>query len=134
MKKETSSKTVKKENMAKVIEHLLDMWGACNDEMDKHELKSYVNSDNSPNMKRLNDSDEIGVDEVLLIGGYLALNRLHHIAHKRTHKELERQIEGMLGGDVTVRAVVSEDMPEELKELIENLVETVKKRKKKGDK
>lgn len=112
-----------------------DTWSDCDDEMDRCELKGFVTPDNQPDLVKLNSDDRIGVSEVLLIGGYLALNKLHGMSHRSQLQEIEEQLEKVFDGKVKVQAIIPENMPPEIREVVEGLIKVVQEsRKKRGGK
>lgn len=114
---------------------LHDLWDSCDDEMERLELKHFVGSDNMPDIRALNGSgDSIGVDEVLIIGGYMALNKVHQLVHQSETSSMTDKVEDLFDGKVSVREIISADMPDEVVEVLEDLVDIVKKNRKRGGK
>ena len=100
-----------------------DMWDSLDDEMEKRELKVFIDDENQPKLKMLNEDDNIGVTEVLLVGSYLVLSHLHHELHEAELKEVTKNVDDMFKGKVSLREIAPENMPEELLELLEKLID-----------
>ena len=105
-----------KTDVEKVIDNL---WKAGRDEMERRELTGYLYPDNSPRIAELNEDDRVGVEDVLVIGSFMAMNRVYAELHD---------------DEPAVSIITPEDMPAELKELMDEVIKVVKKHQKKGKK
>lgn len=133
MRKETKAiKGTERDEFKHTVHHL---WDSADDEMEAKELKQFVNEDNTPNLRRLNESDDsIGVEECIIIGTYLVLNHLHTELHRTEVETIEIDVKAMLAGEKSLREIVPASMPKELVDLLERLVGDDGKKGKRGKK
>jgi hypothetical protein len=117
MKKAT--KTDKLALAEKIDDLIHEELEAVNDVIEDKELDVYIKKTNEPNIKLMDESDDIGVGEVLVIGAALALRKLHSELHQ----------EQVMAGDMSNTEIGGLDaMPLELKKvLIKELEKEIKK-------
>ena len=138
MRKNTidSSKTTDPDK--KLRQELHDLWDSCDDEMEKKELKHFIDDENQPKMHLLEeDNDSIGVEEVILIGAYMTLNHIHQLVHERYAADVAKKVDGVLKGEIEFRTITPANMPPELVDLLDGLVTKSRKanaKKRKEDK
>ncbi len=120
-------KTTKKDDFKKLVHSL---WDSVDDEVERLELKAFIDDDNMPRMKELNEDDNIGVEEVIILGGYLVLNKLHNELHKDDRDMIEKNLAKVFEGEVGFREVMPDDMPEEVIEALSKMVDSIKSKKK----
>lgn len=136
MKKNTKTTVVKgtmnlDKELRKRIHALLN---SADDEMDRVELKGFITEDNMPRLEELNDSETVTVADVLLIGGYLALEKVHNIMHELDAERVSKQVDDMFAGKVEIEAILPDDMPKEVADLLKSIVDITKKsRKQRGE-
>lgn len=127
MRKESTKNTEVNDKIAKLVH---EMWESCDDSMESHELKHFVDENNAPDIKALNENDGIGVEEVLTIGSYLALSKLHHELHVAEGENIARQLKRVLRGDAEVEVIMPDDMPKEIQDIVKDIVNVIKKNRK----
>lgn len=130
MKKKTTVKSVDAENLEKITSVIHGMFNHVDDEMDRMELKKFVRDDNLPRFSMLNEDDNIGVEQVLVIGGYLAMNKLHNELHNITNAGLEDKLQAVFNGEIELEAIAPENMPDEILEALGGMIDVIRDIKK----
>lgn len=124
----TEAKPTKASDEVKLVSTVMSMWRDTKEEVDRLELESYLDQENRPNMKALNESQDIGVAEVLVLGGYMVLNKLRD--ELQPDKSLQDELNELFDGRVQI-ASTDKELPKEAKDIINALAEVLKKRQEK---
>lgn len=108
-------------NLRKLIHSMVN---DAEDYVEKHELDSFLDKrTNDPDVSRMEADPDLEVGDVLMIGGFLALSKLHHEMHKQ-------DAEDVVEGNVDIRVVMPDDVPPEVMEALDQFVKKMKKGKK----
>lgn len=118
------------EGLKQFAENFHEFWDSSDDEIDRRELRHFIDDENQPKIRELNDSD-VSVEDVLVIGSYLALNKLHNDFHQSEADNIKGKIEAMFNGKVELRQIAPGNMPEEVLQALEQIVELGRDMKKK---
>lgn len=107
-----------------------DQFGKVDDEVEKRELAHYIGTENDPDFDKLDENaDNLTIEEVMLLGSYLAVARIHH----ELHEVMDKHVGGGTGLPQVAFGTL-ENMPPELKAALRSLLddEDSNKRNKKG--
>ena len=128
--KKTSTHTHDNDHLEQFAKNFHEFWDVTDDEIDKRELRHFVDDENQPKLRELNDSD-VSVEDVLVIGAFIALEKLHNDFHETEAVDIKQKIEDMFNGKVELRQIAPKDMPEEVLDALEGIVNLGRDLKKK---
>lgn len=103
--------------------------------VDKYELGGYFDSDNMPDINKIDESD-IGVKEVCIVGMASNLRGIHENFHSiidDTAKELGIDLHADDGKGFKIKELSGKKVPPEVMELVEGIAEVIEKNRKKRE-
>lgn len=103
-----SNDAEKREAYSKLLHELL---ADAEDYVERHELDSYINKDNSPKDEALEEDPNVSVIDVLMIGSILTLRKLHHELHAYDAQDIESALKQI---GITSTVIKSVDLPDDV--------------------
>lgn len=125
--KKSVKKTEQNDMSKDIIVEICDLGNSCDKYMNAKGLKKYVDRHNQPKIQMLEEDEDVTVDDVITIGGYLVLEKIYNIIKERTDNQLKQEAERLLESRVEILAADINELPDELKDLLKEITKKLSK-------
>lgn len=118
--KKTQPDTKPDADAKRVVKMVGELYQDANDYVEKHELEGYIGKHNEPNVAAMDESHDIGAEDVLMLGSYMTLRKLMHtyVHEEKPDVEVKTDIKvHIIGEDGTPK------LPKEVRDALRKLLD-----------